>query len=400
MIEWAMSIWMTAGYWLMDQQKESEKPVETEEQQQEESEEGLMVYDKISGGEKEEKTTQDKGRGSDSSVDVGQTEWNYEANEGAEWWSPISGHNPISEVVQKGEEGQVTTVWGNGTRGQNETQLNMPRQLQLDSKGNLYFIDGDGQSGKIRMFDGKKNTTVLDLKENKVARQKGEFYVGGMVILNDVLYLASIDDLYVVEDGRLRTATPKVAQYLKKNRLDSIIQVEKYQDYIYFLIGNKSRQYHMARYNTVSGEMETVFDTKPIPEPYSFYVHQGNEIYIGTKNGYVVMEKLFPRQSLAVIETADPMTDISDVWIGEDDDLYYVSWRDQAEHIIYQDPKGPGSGVIPLIGSRRGFVDGFYNEVELDYPIDFIWDGSGFLFADMGNHTIRKYWTENGPMEP
>ncbi|MDK2600734.1 hypothetical protein QO179_24880 [Bacillus stercoris] len=311
----------------------------------------------------------------------------------------MSGNKAISEHVQKGEEGQVSTVWGNGTKGQTERSMNHPRSLQVDSKGNIYFVDGSQKDAKLRMFDGKKNKTIVDLVNNKISRRDGYFLSAGLAIIHDNVYISSTSDVYKVVDNRITQLTPKIKAYMKEKRLSDIYRLEKHGEFLYMMFTTKSDQYHIARYNVNGGDVEEIITTEPIPSPYNFYVHGDNEIFITTTVGYVVWEKLFPRQTEIAWEDGDSKTEITDVWIGKDDAMYFVQWEDQANCVIYKNPVGVDTdGVEALVGSRRGFVDGFNDEVEMDYPIDFVWDGSGYLFADTGNNAIRKYWTKTAPM--
>lgn len=334
--------------------------------------------------------------GEDGMVSDGQ--FDYETPEGADWWAPVQGHATISEVVTDGEEGQVSTLWGNGTQGQGEHTMDNPRDLQVDSEGNIYFIDGSQHDAKLRMFDGQKNTTIVDLVDNKVSRRDGYFATAGMAIIQDTVYVSSTEDLYRVEDGRIHQVTQKVRAYMENQRLQNLYRTETHGDYIYMMFFGKSRQFHIARYNPLTNEdIETMIPTKPMPSPYNFYV-SSEGIFIATTTGYVILERFFPRETIKVWEDGDHKTEIADVWLGEDNAIYFMQWEDQASHVLYRNPKGvDAGGVTPVIGARRGFVDGFYDEVEMDYPIDFVWDGSGYVFGDMGNHALRKYWTDVAP---
>lgn len=330
---------------------------------------------------------------------VSDGQFEYEVPESAPWWAPVLGGSTISESTQEGQEGQVSTVWGNGTQGQNERYMDNPRDIQVDSKGLIYFVDGSQNTAKLRVFDGKQNKTVVDLVDNKISRREGHFATAGMVVIHDNVYVCSTEDLFSVRDGRITQLTPKIKAYIDSMNLSHIYRIEKYKDYIYLMFMNKSNQYHIARYNINGGAVEQVIETKPMPSPYNFYVHGENEIFIATTTGYIVWEILFPRETRTAWEDGDVKTEIADVWIGSNDSMYMVAWEDQSSHIIYENPVGvDAGGVIPFAGSRRGFTDGFNDEVELDYPIDFVWDGTGYLFADMGNHSIRKLWTSIAPM--
>lgn len=375
----------------------SSAPIQTQEPQQGDSTREVITFtEKIATTESEEELSKEQANTSNDTLES--THIRYEAPEEAPWWAPVQGSDIRSEYTEQGQEGQVSTVWGNGTQGQNERHLDRPRDIQIDSKGNIYFVDGDHRNAKVRMFDGKQNQTIVDLVNNKVAERDGYFLSAGMVIIDDHIYVASDQDVYLVKDGRITQLTPKIQAYMEKMRLENIYRLEKYKNYLYIMFANKSHQFHIARYPVAGGEVEQVIETKPISSPYNFYVAGENDIFIASQLGYVFWETLFPRETRIAWEAGDPKTEIVDMWIGKDDALYFVAWENQALHQIYRNPKGIDAGeVSPIVGSRRGFVDGFSDEVQLDYPIDFVWDGSGYLFADMGNHTIRKYWTDVGP---
>lgn len=327
------------------------------------------------------------------------TELEYEVPEDAPWMSPVQGFEPLSEKVEKGQEGQVSTIWGNGTQGQTERSMDHPRDIQVDSKGNVWFVDGSQTTAKLRMFDGQKNTTVIDLIQNKITRRNGYFASAGLAIIHDNVYISSTADVFQVVNGRITQLTPKITEYMKSKRLENIYRIESYKNYLYIMFFGKSNLFHIARYNINGGAVEEVLPSKPMPSPYSFYVHGENEIFIGTETGYVLWEILFPRSTKVAFEFYDHQVDVSDIWIGTNDSLYMVAWEEQSKAIIYENPIGVNvDDVVPLIGSRRGFTDGFYDEVEMDYPLDFVWDGTGYIFADMGNHSIRKLWTNVGPM--
>lgn len=323
----------------------------------------------------------------------------YAAPDEAPWWAPVKGFEAISETTKNGQEGQVSTIWGNGTEGQNERSMDHPRDLGVDSKGRIYFVDGSQHTAKLRVFDGKKNTTIVDLVNNKVSRREGYFATSGLAIIHDNVYISSVEDLYKVVDGRITQLTPKIKQYMDDKNLSNIYRIEKHKDFIYMMFMNKSRQFHIARYNINGGAVEEIMQTKPLPSPYNFYVHGDNEIFISTTTGYIIWEILFPRETKIAWDTEDNQVEIADVWIGSNDSMYYVQWEEGTRAAIYKNPVGIDTdAVVPVAGSRRGFTDGISDEVEMDFPIDFVWDGTGYLFGDMGNNAIRKLWTNVGPM--
>ena len=393
MKEWIAAIWMGISSLLGIQSGETENPMSKQETPR-----PAIVEDKSKISAKANSSEVSRVRQVESSS---ADRLQYESPDEAPWMSPVQGFQSISETAEKGEEGQVTTVWGNGTKGQTERSMDHPRDLAIDSKKNIYFIDGGQTSAKLRVFDGEKNKTVVDLVNNKISRRKGYFLATGLVIIHDYVYISNNEDVYMVKEDRITQYTPKIQAYMKNKGLSDIFRLESYKDYLYIMFMNKSRQFHIARYDTVKGgAIEEIIPTKPMPSPYNFYVHGENEIFISSSIGYVIWEILFPRQTKVAWEFGDPKTIVSDIWIGSNDSLYMMAWENQVKHVLYENPPGiDATALTPVIGSRRGFVDGFEDEVEMDYPTDFIYDGTGFLFADMGNHCIRKLWTNNGPMK-
>jgi hypothetical protein len=392
------SLWLSIGSLLGIHEEKVEKPITAQESPKQEAVVNISpptVAADSSTGVSESHKTSNK-RHSTNADDV-----KYQAPEDAPWMTPVAGSDAISETAEKGQEGQVTTIWGNGTQGQTERSMDHPRALAVDSKHNIYFVDGSQSSAKLRVFDGKQNKTVVDLIENKITRRNGYFLSTGLVIIHDNVYISNNEDVFLVKDGRITQYTPRIKSYMDNKRLSDIFRMEKHGNYIYIMFMNKSREFNIARYDTTKdGAVEEIIPTKPMPSPYNFYVHGDNEIFIASNIGYVVWEILFPRETRVAWEFGDPKTTVSDIWIGKDDGLYMVAWENQVKAVVYDNPIGIDSDALKtVIGSRRGFVDGFNDEVEMDYPTDFIYDGTGFLFADMGNNCIRKYWTDNGPME-
>jgi hypothetical protein len=396
MKEIIVSIWLSIGSLLGIEEEKVEKPTD---KAQETSEQVATESSPPTVAAESSTETKDNIETTDKEM-VDKRELEYEVPEDAPWMTPVAGSGITSESVQEGQEGQVTTIWGNGTQAQNERNMDTPRDLGVDSKGNIYFVDGNQSTAKLRVFDGTQNKTVVDLVANKITQREGYFASAGLAIIHDNVYISSTEDVFLVKNGRITQFTPKIRAYMDSKRLENIYRIERYKDYLYIMFYSKGKQFHIARYNVNGGAVEQIIETKPMSSPYNFYVHGENEIFIASKLGYVIWEVLFPRDTKIAWEFGDPNTEVTDVWIGSNDSMYMVAWADQVKHIVYENPVGiDASGLMPFIGSRRGFVDGFNDEVELDYPIDFVWDGTGYLFADMGNHSIRKVWTEVGPMK-
>lgn len=398
MKEFFVSIWLGIGSLLGIEPEKVEKPIEAQEIHYEKATVEDILPPTVAPADKVETSYPPISQHKDASKTESMT---YDVPKDAPWWSPVAGSETISESVQEGQEGQVSTIWGNGSQGQTERSMDHPRDLQLNSKGHVYFVDGSQYKAKLRMFNGRETSTVVDLVNNKISRRDGYFLSAGLAIIHDNVYISSTNDLFRVVDGRITQLTPKIKAYMKNKRLSDIYRIEPSGEYIYMMFMNKSRQYHIARYNPEGGAVEEILQTQPMPSPYNFYIHGDNEIFITTTNGYVIWEILFPRQTKIAWEAADSQTEITDVWIGSNDSMYFAQWEEQTRCIIYENPVGiSAEEVISIAGSRRGFTDGIDDEVEMDYPIDFVWDGTGYLFADMGNNAIRKLWTKVGPMKP
>lgn len=322
----------------------------------------------------------------------------YPVREDFPEWAPVLGNDTISETVTKGVSGQISTIWGNGIQGQNERNMDHPRSLQLDSKGNIYFVDGDQRTAKLRMFDGSKNRTIVDLVDNRLMDGVGHFFSAGLAIIHDNVYISSTEDIYMVKDNRITQLDLKIRDWMKKNRFERIYRMEGHGDYLYMMVQSKSYYYAFVRYNVRTKEMELVLDENTYPAPYNFYIYGDNDIFITTENGYIVWEQIFPRQTKNGLNTGDRMDRVLDMWIGEDMSMYYSVMEDKMYNYIYRNPQGSQLDNLQLVaGNRRGFVDGVRDEVEMDMAIDFIWDGSGYIFADMNNHTIRKLWMDVAP---
>lgn len=326
------------------------------------------------------------------------TDGQFQYTQPQDGWTPVLGSSTISEKAQKGENGQVSTIWGNGSQGQTERNLDHPRNLQLDSKGNIYFIDGSQKTAKVRMFNGKKNSTVVDLVNNRVSDKDGYFFCSGLAIIHDNVYVSNTQDVYLVEKGRITQLDLKISDWMKQHAYNDIYRMKASGNYIYMMMSTKSYYYAFVRYNVQTRDIEEVLPERTYPAPYNFFIYGDNDIFIATQNGYVVWEQLEPRVTKTGIDTGDRNDNIYDVWIGQDGDMYYSVMENQVYNHIYRNPKGNGLDDLELVaGGRRGFVDGVKDEVELDQATDFVWDGTGYLFGDIGNNSIRKLWIDVPP---
>lgn len=301
---------------------------------------------------------------------------------------------PAAEVVKKGQEGQVTTIFGTGVQGQNEYQMNHPAYLQVDKKNNIYFIDGDRQNQKLRMFDGKKLSTVAELSRSKINRT-GEFWTTGVALINNQLYVSSTEEIYYVEDGRIHKALGDFEQYKRDWRLGELWRMKRQGDKIYLMIALKGRAhtFHFAEYHYKTGEFTTIIDRSDYYKPFSFYI-QDQWVVVSCHLGDIVAESLFPREKFYVYKSGDSEDIITEVWLTKEEEVMFAG-HNRNEAFIYFLPDH--SPLEKIAGARRGYQDGFRDEVEMDNPMDFVWDGSGYLFVDPGNHVIRKLWTTRKP---
>lgn len=354
---------------------------------QEPNKEVLLEKNRAEGVEREqvEQTEEASKRVSDGKFE-------YDVPEDAPWWNVVRDNDTEANVQEHGVDGEITTIWGTGTRGQGEITMDNPRKLQMDGEGNIYFIDGDSKNLKLRKFNGHKNETVIDLSNDEVSDRWGQFYASGLAYVNNTLYLGSNKDVYEVVNGHLEIADKKIGDWMDQHRYGAIYRIEPSGDYIYMLLVSKSYYYTMVRYNTQTREIEELINQQTYPDPYNFSVYNGGaEFFLATDNGYVIWEKLFPRETIAAVDMADPEAKVLDVWTDSKGSLYYSVVEDRVYSRIYKNPIGPDN-IELVAGDRRGYKDAIQAGAEMDHATDFIWDGSGWIFADQGNHSIRKLW--------
>ena len=320
--------------------------------------------------------------------------YEYEVPEEAPWWAPVIEGQIDAHTTVKGEEQEVSTIYGNGTTA----MLDHPRNTQVDANGCYYVVSGDQYKPKIIKLCKGKADTVISLMDQPVAKRKGFFAVSGLAVINGRIFVSDIDTLYEVKNGHLTEVDPRIRGWMGENRFQDIFRMQPYKGWIYFLMKSKSMEWIIARYHPEKKVIEEVIDRTVYPSPYNFRVVNENEILITTKGGYLIRETIFPRNTTTIIDMGDPGCMILDAWIAKDNDLYFVVMRDQAEQIVYRTPKGgtPDDWEV-IAGSRRGYRDGYKDEVEMDWATDFVWDGSGYVFSDMGNHAIRKLWLSDAP---
>jgi hypothetical protein len=312
----------------------------------------------------------------------------------------ISAEATYSEVVEQGENGQVSTITGNGSQGQGTYTLDHPRFPGVDSKGNVYFLDGSQKTMKLRMWNGSTNKTIIDMKKNKVTAREGEFYSTGLQVIDDTVYFSSNNKVYKLVGDRATELDEGIRTYMKDNRYAYIYRMEQRDGDLVFMFYKKGDytqyyEYGFASYNLSTKEMTEIFQPLVYANPANFYIHDKG-IDIADLTGAIYYHKFFPNKLATHLNTN--MGEILDMWYDQDEYLYYVIHQDQAYYKIYR-IKGKGTGLGELVaGGASGFTDGVADEVRMDGATDFTWDGTGMIFADVNSNAIRKLWLDSNPL--
>lgn len=309
-----------------------------------------------------------------------------------------------AEVVKVGENQQVSTIIGNGTAGQGTYTVLKPQNIEYD-KGKVYFVDGERDKALLRVFDGKKNSTYVKLAGDEVAGKNSKQFVStGLAVVDGEVFVSSHLKLYSVKNktlsrDRYLTHVSKIANYMDDHGYDYIYRMEEYDDSLYLMLSHKSGggypSYGFVAYNTKDKTLSEVLEVKQYPSsPTNFYVDEDG-ILIAFSSGVIQFEGFFPRRSIEVVDTNDG--GFYDVWTTQEGYLHYAQLRDRVENVIEKRHRSETDDLSLVAGSRRGYVDGFIDQVEMDGATDFVWDGTGYIFADMGNNAIRKLWLDTPP---
>jgi hypothetical protein len=304
---------------------------------------------------------------------------------------------PTAEVVTSGEENQVSTIFGTGTAAQTETSMYYPAYTQVADNGEIYFVDGDIKDQKIRKISGGKIITVVDLVNNKI-NDKGDFYAVGLLHMGkDLLMVADVYDMYYVDGDKIHRVPGDVPKYMEDHQLQHIWRMKKQGDkvYVMFLLKGHSDTYHTAEYDINTNTLTPIIDRADYNKPSNFYV-DGNNIYVAMQLGFIYREQLFPRQTTAYYNAEDSKVVVMDVWKTAGDKLMF-SVMDGVHAWVMKDIGD--RDFVNIGGATRGYQDGVLDEIKMDNPMDFTYDGTGYIFADPGNHVIRKLWTQEGPKE-
>lgn len=316
--------------------------------------------------------------------------------------SRVNAEATYAEIVKSGEYGQVSTIAGNGTQGQGAYTLDHPRFPAPDRKGNVYFLDGNQKTMKLRKWDGSRNTTVVDMKKNTVTAREGEFFSTGLEIINGQIYFSSEEKVYKLIGDRVTELDPAIKEWMKENHYVYIFRMEQYKNELVLMLFRKgdytqAREYGFIKYNPATKAIEEVLPAMQYPNPSNFFM-QDKGISVTSLTGAIYYEKFFPRESKDQLSTNEGQ--ILDTWI-DDSYVYFAINKDQTQYQIYRNPIGArGDYTLGelVVGGYMGYTDGVADEVRMDYPTDFVWDGSGYVFADRDSNAIRKIWIDSKPL--
>lgn len=305
-----------------------------------------------------------------------------------------------SQLISKGKAAEVSTITGNGTAGQGAYTLDHPRFPGVDTKGNVYFLDGSQKNKKLRMWDGNTNVTLLDMKKSKVVSREGDFYATGLQIISDYVYFSSEEKVYKYDEGRATELDENISKYMRDHHYAYIFRMEQLHGDLVFMFYKKGDytsyyEYGFASYNLSNHEMTEISPPFQYANPSNFFI-QDKGIDVADLSGAIYYEKFFPKQYYNHLDTN--MGEILDVWVDEDESVCYAIHQDKVYYKIYcikGDVNNLGQFVV---GGAAGFTDGVADEVRMDYPTDFVWDGNGYLFADQNNNAIRKLWIDKKPL--
>jgi hypothetical protein len=315
-----------------------------------------------------------------------------------------------SEIVEDGQWGQVSTIIGNGVAGDGPYQTDHPRYPGIDSKGNIWFMDGPHNNSRLRMYNGEEVETIMELKYNKIVRKQGYFTPTGLAVINDVVYISSIWDVYKVykDDGgeyRITQASPKIKQFMDARHGQNVnsysykyvYRMEAYDGDLYLMLATKRvGQYNFVKYDIENDTIEALMRRpKSYTGAQNFYVDK--EGILIAAGGTIIAEDLYPRKTFLVVDTMQCCV-FYDVFMDQEGYMYYSVREDKWKYRIVTHHRKDTSAVTTVAGgSGTNLVDGIMDEAQMDTAEGFIWDGSGYLFTDARNHAIRKLWIDVPP---
>ena len=299
-----------------------------------------------------------------------------------------------AEVIQQGEEFQVSTIMGTGVGTQGNNTMYYPAYTQVSDAGEIFFVDGDINNQKIRKIKNGKIEIVMDLTNNKL-NQSGKFFTTGLIHMGkNLLMISNSFDIFYIDGGRIHRVPGDVPKYMEDHHLVSIWRLKKQGDdiYIMFKLKGYAATYHIAQYDIETDTLTPIIERSDYYHPFNFYVDDNN-IYVATQMGYIYRDQLFPKQKTAFYHAKDSEVTVTDVWKTAGGEIMF-SLHDGSYAWIM---KEEGNSFANVAGSIRGYQDGVLDEVMMDNPMDFTYDGSGYIFVDPGNHVIRKLWTSLRP---
>lgn len=300
-----------------------------------------------------------------------------------------------AEVVNQGEEFQVSSVIGTGVGDQSENNLYYPAYTQVSDSGEIFFVDGDVKNHKIRKINDGKITTVMDLVNNKL-NNDGQFFATGLIHMGkNLLMVSNSSDIFYIEKDRMHRVPGDVPKYMNDHHLENIWRMKKQGDdlYVMFRLKGHANTYHIAEYDIETNTLKPIIEKSDYFHPFNFYVDENN-IYVATQMGYIFREQLFPKQKTAYYHAKDAKVNVTDLWKTADGQLMFSLHDGSYAWVMKEEGE---RNFVTVVGSKRGYQDGVLDEVMMDNPMDFTYDGSGYIFADPGNHVIRKLWTTLAP---
>lgn len=301
---------------------------------------------------------------------------------------------PVAEIITNGRQYQVSTIIGTGVAHQSSSTLSYPLYTQVASNGDVYFVDGDLSQQKIRKLRNGTLETVFDLTNNKLNRS-GQFSTTGMVhIGKNLLMVSNPTDIFYIDGDSMHRVPGDVPKYMEEHRLERIwlMKAQGERLYLLFKLKGHNHTYHLAEYRIDTNTLVPILDRTDFVQPFSFYVADNN-IYTATAMGYIERDQLFPRQKTAYYRAEDAKVNILDIWMTQDDMLMFSLTDGTYSWIM----KERAEDFVTVAGAQRGYQDGVLDEIMMDTPMSFAYDGTGYLFSDRGNNVLRKFWTTDRP---
>ncbi|MDX6153931.1 hypothetical protein [Marinococcus sp. PL1-022] len=413
--------------------EELEKENAQLEDELEENETEASEGDTNPGDTKEEDTTTNQDKLEEPSTDT--------ENEEKEWWAPAVENKAQAVHKDEGEEGEITTIWGSGESKQTATAMNNIQFIAPDAENTYYFLDGTEGNKKIRYFNGQENEVIFNLTEDSIADR---FEATGLINDSENLLVADQKNIFKIENEELTPYDDSWEKYFEEKEYTSIERIKKYGELIYVSIYSEKNQSTSIVTIDSEGKMSELYEHEEEGPINDFYVHDKNHFFLLKKSkimsiassqdeqtdGELVGDKTYflPDEGVYYNETAGEVTTPRFFWINTDQQInvvtndkketsssmeemtfewisfpYSIEASESAGYKVSQD----ASETINLHDNEEintlltldefGYKDDELSEAELSYTNDFVWDGTGYLFADQASNSIRKYWTDNAP---